>query len=321
MTQPPVAVRLRELLDTGALEVPLPGSGQTWRRFETLMAMSREDVALGRLAEAHLDAVAILREAGGTGANDRRLLGVWAADFDGSRIEARRTRDGWVLRGQRAWCSGAGLLDGALVTASSDGASRLFVVDLAAPGVQPDASTWATPALADTTTWTVRFDDVEVPASDAIGPPGFYTDRPGFWHGSVGVAAVWAGGAEGLAENLVRATHAHDPVALTHVGAVHAASWNLRATLKVAATEIDDDPGDQHRTGLVRALTVRHLVERTIVGLIDRCGRALGASPLALDAGHARRVADLSLYIRQHHADHDLALIGREVLRRGPDRR
>ena len=119
----------------------------------------------------------------------------------------------------------------------------------------------------------------------------------------------------------MRATHAHDPVALTHVGAVHAASWNLRATLKVAATEIDDDPGDQHRTGLVRALTVRHLVERTIVGIIDRCGRALGASPLALDAGHARRVADLSLYIRQHHADHDLALIGREVLRRGPDRR
>ena len=26
-----------------------------------------------------------------------------------------------------------------------------------------------------------------------IGTPGFYTNRPGFWQGAVGVAAVWAG--------------------------------------------------------------------------------------------------------------------------------
>jgi alkylation response protein AidB-like acyl-CoA dehydrogenase len=305
--------RLRELLGAGTLDVPLPGSGETWRRFEALMELSREEVALGRLAEAHLDAVAILSEAGQGRAHDR-LLGVWAADFEGSRIEARRCGNGWVLRGQRAWCSGAGLLDGALVTAGTDGGSRLFLVDLGAPGVEADASTWSTPVLAETTTWTVHFDDVAVPPADAIGAPGFYADRPGFWHGSVGVAAAWAGGAQRLAENLVQRSR-DDPVALAHVGDVHAASWCLRAVLMTAAAEIDADPGDRCRTGMVRALTVRHLVERTIVGIIDRCGRALGASPLALDAGHARRVADLGLYVRQHHADHDLALIGREVQR------
>jgi alkylation response protein AidB-like acyl-CoA dehydrogenase len=319
MTEFPVATRLRELLVSGAFDVPMPGSGETWRRFEALMSLSREEVALGRLAEAHLDAVAILRAAGNDCAQDR-LLGVWAADFEGSRIEARRRGDGWVLRGQRAWCSGAGLLDGALVTARTDDGSRLFLVDLGAPGVEPDPSTWATPALAGTTTWTVHFDEVNLAAADAIGPPGFYTDRPGFWHGSVGVAAAWAGGAEGLADDLVQRSR-DDPVAVVHVGDVHAASWCLRAVLRTAAAEIDADPGDRCGTGMIRALTVRHLVERTIVGIIDRCGRALGASPLALDVSHARRVADLGLYVRQHHADHDLALIGREVKRARSDPR
>jgi hypothetical protein len=36
----------------------------------------------------------------------------------------------------------------------------------------------------------------------------------------------------------------------------------------------------------------------------------LGPGPLAFDEPHARRVADLTLYVRQHHADRDLAGLG-----------
>ena len=43
-------------------------------------------------------------------------------------------------------------------------------------------------------------------------------------------------------------------------------------------------------------------------------GRALGAGPLAHDAEHAQRVADLSVYVRQHHGERDLAGLG-ELLR------
>ena len=40
---------------------------------------------------------------------------------------------------------------------------------------------------------------------------------------------------------------------------------------------------------------------------------ALGPAPLALDPVHAARVADLTLYLRQHHAERDLAALGRLV--------
>jgi hypothetical protein len=55
---------------------------------------------------------------------------------------------------------------------------------------------------------------------------------------------------------------------------------------------------------------VRALIERTASEVIDRVGRALGAAPLATDADHARNVADLLVYIRQSHAERDLATLG-----------
>lgn len=45
-----------------------------------------------------------------------------------------------------------------------------------------------------------------------------------------------------------------------------------------------------------------------------RVGHALGPAPLAFDEDHARRVADLELYVRQHHAERDLAQLGSAVL-------
>jgi hypothetical protein len=39
-------------------------------------------------------------------------------------------------------------------------------------------------------------------------------------------------------------------------------------------------------------------------------GRALGPAPLATDREHAQRVADLTVYLRQHHAERDLARLG-----------
>ena len=43
---------------------------------------------------------------------------------------------------------------------------------------------------------------------------------------------------------------------------------------------------------------------------IMRTGRALGPGPLVLDEQHARAVADLTIYVRQSHAERDLAALG-----------
>jgi hypothetical protein len=61
------------------------------------------------------------------------------------------------------------------------------------------------------------------------------------------------------------------------------------------------------------AESVRAGVADAATEVVDRVGRALGPAPLALDADHAARVADLLVFVRQHHAERDLAALGRLV--------
>ncbi len=303
------------------LDLPLPGAGATRERFESLWRLGAVDLSLARLAEAHADAVAILAEAGHPSPASR-AMGVWATGGDANRIEATKAGAGWSLAGRKAFCSGASTLDAALVTADHAGRHLLFLVDLKAPGIEVDLGGWRTPVMAATATATVVFHDVPVDDGDLVGGDDFYLARPGFWHGAIGVAAVWAGAADAIGETLTRPTgRASDPHEVAHAGAVHAARWAMRHVIAAAADEIDADgsqggpdrrePDERQRA--IRALSTRHLVERWCHEIIDRVGRALGPRPLAMDADHARRVAELQLYVRQDHAERDLEALGRFV--------
>ena len=55
------------------------------------------------------------------------------------------------------------------------------------------------------------------------------------------------------------------------------------------------------------------MVETAVDETLTRTGRALGPGPLSQDARHAERVADLTIYVRQSHAERDLAELGRIV--------
>ena len=106
------------------------------------------------------------------------------------------------------------------------------------------------------------------------------------------------------------------PHALAHLGAVDIALSTVRAALDAAADEIDADPADLKGAGRVRALRVRALADAAATEVMGRVGRALGAGPLCLDEAHSRRVADLTVYVRQHHAERNLAELGGLVAER-----
>jgi hypothetical protein len=133
------------------------------------------------------------------------------------------------------------------------------------------------------------------------------------------VAACWYGGARGVGRTLLAAAAARDvgPHALAHLGAVDIALHTARTALDVAAAEIDADPQDRDDGGKLRALRVRAVVEAVSTEVMLRVGRALGAGPLCHEQAHARRVADLTVYLRQHHAERNLAELGALVADRG----
>jgi hypothetical protein len=190
------------------------------------------------------------------------------------------------------------------------------LVAVVTDGLTPVPGSWPATGMAGSDTLDVSFDDVP---AEPVGPPGGYTGRPGFTHGGVGVAACWYGGARAVADTLLAAACRRDvgPHALAHLGAADIALTSAQAALDRAADGIDADPYDLDGTGPARALRVRAQVEAAAAEVMTRVGRALGAGPLGHDEAHARRVADLTVYLRQHHAERDLAQLGTLVAEQG----
>jgi hypothetical protein len=318
MDSPPAwratAAAFTAAVESGRLDLPLPGSGRTRERWARLADLAAEDLSLARLAEGHADAVAILAELGGPMPGPGRRWGVWAAQPPARGLIATHAAPGWRLTGLKQYCSGARVCTDALVTAAAPNGIRLFAV--ATRDLTPVPGTWPATGMAGSDTLNVGFDDI---AAEPVGLPGGYTGRPGFTHGGAGVAACWHGGARAVADTLLDAARRRDvgPHALAHLGAVDVALTSARAALDRAADEIDADPSDQDGTGPARALRVRAQVEAAAAEVMSRVGRALGAGPLGHDEAHGRRVADLTVYLRQHHAERDLAQLGTLVVEQG----
>jgi alkylation response protein AidB-like acyl-CoA dehydrogenase len=284
--------------------VPAPASGATVTRFQVLASLAAIDGSLGRLAEGHLDALAIRRELSTGDGEPSALWGVWAARP--AKTRAARRRSGWRLSGVKPWCSGVDLIDKALVTAVDDeGAARLFVVDVDRLSFADD---WRPLGMRATASCTAEV-EVDVELGCELGPPEGYVRRPGFWHGGIGVAACWHGLAGRVALELVEAARAgDDPYRRTAAGLAVTELAKSRTLLAAAGRWIDDNPldedGARHLAGLVRVA-----VESSSRRIVEGSVTAQGAGALCFDPGHARAIADLTVYLRQLHPGHDPAAI------------
>ena len=296
-----LAERLRQIVDE---DLPPPAAGQTAVRHRRLFEVAREDLTLAKLAEAHWDAVSILVEAGRLPVPNA-LYAVWASEIPGRALQLSPEADGFTISGQKAFCSGIGLVDRALIT--TGGADPLLIdLDLSSnrDRYEADLSAWQVDAFRDTQTGGLSLNGAALPAGSIVGEPGWYLTRPGFWHGACGPAACWAGGVAGLLDAAL-ANKRDDPHTLAHLGAIHADVWALQSLLTQAAQQMDAAPNDIPAAH-IRALALRHTVEQLSTDVLCRFARAYGPQPLAMHPLVARRYAEADLYLRQSHAERDL---------------
>ena len=128
------------------------------------------------------------------------------------------------------------------------------------------------------------------------------------------MAAVWLGGAAGAFDTALTAVTpglAVDPHRLAQLGVLHTQLASTDALLALAAETIDSAPAGDH--GLLVA-TCRSAAERAAREVIDVVPRIVGPGPLCWDRRLSRHLADLQVYIRQHHAEADLAALGSAFL-------
>jgi alkylation response protein AidB-like acyl-CoA dehydrogenase len=292
------------LLRTGSGLPPLRGNAERWWRL--LATLASLDLTAARTVEPHLDALGILDQAGivpepGT------VWGVFAAESPDTKLVA--ADDGrWKLEGTKPWCSLAGQIDRAIVTAHVDGGRRAFAVDLRLPQVRVAEAHWHSRGLRQVPSGPVHFDGAP---AEPVGSTGWYLERPGFAAGGIGVAACWFGGAIGLYRSLRSAALRREPdqLALAWLGEADRLLAGAAALLADASRLADGGTATW-----IHAHRVRGQMEALCRRLLDISGQAGGPQPLAFDEDHARRAADLGLYIRQHHAARDDAALGRLLL-------
>jgi alkylation response protein AidB-like acyl-CoA dehydrogenase len=315
----PVRSLFEEFVRTDAKDLPAPGAGETWRRFEVLARWASFNLSVGRLSEGHADALAILAEAGLEVKDSTASYGVWAAKSRLGGTSAERVPGGWRLEGCKQFCSGNGIIDRALVTADTEDGVRLFdvVLEESVIGIHPDS--WSAVGMADSASETLEFGGPVLSEVRVVGPVDFYTRRPGFWFGSSGVAACWYGGAVGLVNNLVASLSAEpNEHVLADLGVAASSLEAMRAVLKETADSIDLDAIDADGQGHYRALVTRQVVHDLATEVLARVATAGGARPLCHDIDQARRAADLYVYLAQHHGGVDAAELGRLVRSRPP---
>jgi alkylation response protein AidB-like acyl-CoA dehydrogenase len=309
---------LEALVHAGVDRLPLPGSGRTLERWQALAAVAEHDLSLAKLYEGHTDALAILAELvpGAPGFAQDATWGVWAAEAPpgGTTIE-RGAGDEVVVDGAKNWCSGAASASHALLTAWETGGAGPQLISLAIrqPGVSVLHEGWKAVGMAGSASLDLRFHKAR---GRAIGGIGAYLERPGFWQGGAGIAACWYGGSCAIASALHRslasaASSARTAFKLTALGKVDVALQRTAAALREAASWIDAHPAAD--AGAV-ALRARLAAEHSATQVLDEVGRALGATPFCRDARFARAAADLPVFIRQSHADRDLAALGEKLL-------
>jgi alkylation response protein AidB-like acyl-CoA dehydrogenase len=301
-----------ELTRTYGPMLPLPGSGESDHRLAVLSALGQANMTVARVFEAHTDAIAILAEAGlSDDTTSAGVYGVFAAEGPVEPLRAEPLEGGqFCLSGVKPWCSLGSRLDAAFITAHVSGGRQLFRVDLHDPSVTVErTSGWVARGLRTVTSTSLQFD--ATPAQP-IGGIDWYLTRPGFSWGGIGVAACWYGGALGLQRSLMDALKSPDPLGALALGKTDALLFASEAVLSQAAAKIDEGQATG-LAGKLLALRTRAVVADAVEQTLREAAHALGPAPLAFDEVHARRVADLTIYVRQHHGERDLAALGLEV--------
>jgi alkylation response protein AidB-like acyl-CoA dehydrogenase len=296
--------RLRRV---GALSPKLPvqeiGHADDLARLLTLVGEG--NLSVGRILEAHINALHLMARYAAP-RDDSRLYGLWVTDAPRDGLCMRRTGNRIVLRGAKQFCSGAGHVTGALVTAEDeDGAARMLVLPLGiGEVVTPLLSPLA--GMRAAVTGAVDFTGCEVAADALLGGPGDYLREPDFSAGAWRGSAVALGGLTELVDRGVASLRKSGRLNSPHTQARMGRAIIARETSRLwvsATARIAEDAGAEAGYRVASVGTARIAVEMACLEAMQLIQRSLGLSSFRQGTPIERICRDLSTYLRQPAPD------------------
>ncbi|CAN5127493.1 hypothetical protein BH18ACT9_BH18ACT9_07490 [soil metagenome] len=275
-----------------------------------LIETARVDLVLARLVEGHADAMRILDQA------DEQIrpgvYGVWARSSTGTSVTGQFREGRWALRGELDSACGLHLIDRALVPVWVNEAHQLLDLPLAAGIASGSTTSWRTDARDAIRPWTVQI-DADASINATVGPRDWFLDRAGFVVGGLGMAAVWAGGAQLVLDLVIEAAGSSNLGAaqLRLIGTVDQAVWEARTVLGQVASLAEDLSRAVLAVEIGRArMSAAQACERVVTG-VDHLTGVGGLTPqLRL----TRAMQDLRLCVRQYSVVPELEGRGRYLV-------
>ena len=276
---------------------------------DVLVDVARVDLCLARLVEGHCDGLRILEQAGCRPRDG--VYGVWASRSVGTGLSASQLDAHWQVKGELRFASGVDLIDRALVPGWIDEDTHVLL-DAPADLGDADPHSWRTCGMDAARTFSIDV-DAELLDADRVGEPNFYLERPGFVVGGLCVAAVWVGGAHHVLDVVSTSLRSFpsSPHQLRRLGVMEQAVWEASTVLRSTVARLD---GLSREEAAREIAATRTCVVQACEDVLDESSRVVGPAGMSRNARLARVVEDLSIYIRQHHLDSELASLGKYAM-------
>ncbi len=276
---------------------------------QMLRLIGQGHLPTGRLFEGHVNALKLVASYGTPAqlaraageAEDGHLFGLWVTEAP----PGLRLRQG-VLQGGKVFCSGAGRLDRALVTARPDQGEPVLALVRLDGTARSRPSAMRLGGMRSAVTGAV--DLTGLPA-DVIGQPGDYLRQPEFSAGAWRTSAVTLGGVEALVGHVRRELtdrgRAGSPHQQTRVGQMLVAQQTALMWVRYAAGLAES--GGRAAGDVAAGVNLSRIaVEQAALDVLRLAQRSLGLS--AFMQGHPAEalMRDLATYLRQPAPDETL---------------
>jgi hypothetical protein len=306
---------IEALREAGALRLAV-GKGElhTDQLASMLSMIGAGNLSVGRIFEAHVNAVRLIERYGTStqrhavqkATRAGELFALWVTDPPSPALRIILGADGWRLQGSKMFCSAAGHVDHAVVTATLETGEHQMAIVPCRRGEQVRPLPGQLQGMRAAVTGMVDFTGVTLDRDAVLGRPGDYLREPDFSCGAWRGSAIAQGGLTALLEGAVEELRARgrleNPHQLARIGEAEIARETCALWVRSAARIAEDDRADPKEAVAYVGLA-RIAVETACLDAIRLVQRSLGLS--AFRQGHdiERICRDLATYLRQPAPD------------------
>ncbi len=317
------------LRDIGLLAAPLPvPAGAGWGTEaegmvplgEALQVIGHASLGIGRIFEAHVNAIALIERFGALATRaemrarvlDGALFAVWVAPSV-QKLRLHHAGDRFHLLGDKGVCSGAGIATHAVVTCFDDNdLEQMVMIDTSMCRIGSSSSV-VLHGMRHTATRAVSFDTMLGP-QHLIGAGDDYVREPDLSAGAWRTSAITAGGLRALVDLAVRQLRERGrhtaPSQSARIGEMLIHARAATAWVRAAAVQAGT-PGIAARALTSEVALARIAVEQACLATIPLVQRSLGLASLVTANPTETMMRDLATYLRQPAGDdvlHDAAV-------------